>query len=273
MIGDVLAEYAKEKQTILEPIIYKNILGHIKRLAVYWAALPVSAIKQSTCVAYLNTRKAKVCAREELIFLRAAIRLDHKHGRLTEVPHVWVPPPASARERFLTRHEVAKLLWAARKSTNHENLCLFIRMALYTASRKRAILDLRWPKVDKENIDFRKAKQTNKRRGIKKIHVKIKTALKAARRRGTELGYVFHINGKPVKDIRTSFKTACMRAGLKDVSPHTLKHTSISWMVQKGTALFDVSQYADHTTTKMIEKTYGHLRPEHQKRPHEGLMK
>jgi ribosomal protein S3 len=40
-----------------------------------------------------------------------------------------------------------------------------------------------------------------------------------ARRRGTELGYVLHVNGKRIGDIKKGFAAACKRAGLLGVTP------------------------------------------------------
>lgn len=37
--------------------------------------------------------------------------------------------------------------------------------------------------------------------------------------------------GTPFRSIRTAFATACRRAGLKDVTPHVLRHTFASRLV------------------------------------------
>jgi integrase len=37
------------------------------------------------------------------------------------------------------------------------------------------------------------------------------------------------------KDIKKGFAAACDRAGIADVTPHTLKHTAATWLMQSGT--------------------------------------
>jgi integrase len=84
-----------------------------------------------------------------------------------------------------------------------------------------------------------------------------------ARRFGTDLGYVVSGDGAKVLDIKKGFVAAAARAGLADVSPHTLKHTSISWLMQAG---HDPWRVSDFTATSMdtILKVYGHHHPDHQ---------
>jgi len=62
--------------------------------------------------------------------------------------------------------------------------------------------------------------------------------LRRARRRGTDLGYVLHINGDRILDIKKGFAAACDRAGIEGVTPHTLRHTSATWLMQAGTDLW-----------------------------------
>jgi integrase len=49
-------------------------------------------------------------------------------------------------------------------------------------------------------------------------------------------------------------------AGLgRDVTPHTLKHTAISWMLWNGKTVWEVSEDTG-TSVKTIEDVYGHHR-------------
>jgi integrase len=76
------------------------------------------------------------------------------------------------------------------------------------------------------------------------------------------MGYVINRDGQSLGDIKKGFAAAVRRAGLgDDVTPHTLKHTAITWRLLAGVSIYDVSKlFATSITT--IEKTYGHISPE-----------
>jgi integrase len=65
-----------------------------------------------------------------------------------------------------------------------------------------------------------------------------------------------------VKRISKAFRRIAIEAGLPDVTPHTLRHTAISWALQRGTKAFDVADYFG-VSEEVIKRTYGHHDPEH----------
>lgn len=247
----------------------------------YWGALSVEAITKHTCRAYAEWRERAVgTVRRELSTLRAALNFAHEEGRLTRVPHVELPEPPQGRDRWLTHHEAAKLLGAARTGRSDVRLYLplYIMLALYTGARPGAILALRWPQVDLDNgrINFAKVgtRRTNKRKVIgQPIPRRLMTFLRLARRRGADLGYVVHDSGRPIRDIggawsgdadrpgNGSFGNACKRAGLVEVSPHTLRHTCGTWMAQRGVPLRDIGGWLGHTDARTTE-LYAHHHPD-----------
>ena len=206
--------------------------------------------------------------RRELTVLRAAINAAHRDGRLTRAVAVELPKPPPARERYLTRSEVARLLWAARQESRcRQHLPLFILMGLYTGRRKEALLSLRWPSVDLRPgglIDFRRhgEAETKKRRGQVRIPRRLMLHLRNARKRGSDLGHVINDRGEPIGDIKRSFQTACERAGLKGVTPHTLRHTCATWLMQEGVDKWKASGFLA-MSLDTLERVYGHHHPDH----------
>jgi len=55
------------------------------------------------------------------------------------------------------------------------------------------------------------------------------------------------------------FKPALDRAGLVDVSFHTLRHTTASLLISEGTPITTVSGILGHASTQMTLDVYGHL--------------
>jgi integrase len=243
-------------------------------LIEFWAQNTVADVSKETCRAYIQWRKrAPGTVRRELSTLRAALNFAFSEGRLTTVPFVLLPAKPDGKDRWLTKTEAAKLLNAARTSRADTRLYLplFIVTALYTGARKEAILSLRWPQVDLERrrIDFSPVgtrKTTKGKVRGQPIPDKLFTALRLAKRRGTDLGYVIHRNGDRIKDIGDSksgsFGRAAMAAGLHDVTPHTLRHTRGTWMAHKGVSMFDIAGWLGQSVERTTE-LYAHHHPDY----------
>ena len=70
-------------------------------------------------------------------------------------------------------------------------------------------------------------------------------------------------NGKPVKAIEKAFAHVVADAGLgPDVTPHVLRHTAATWMMQSGTSPWEAAGYLGMTVEMLLER-YGHHHPDH----------
>jgi integrase len=84
-------------------------------------------------------------------------------------------------------------------------------------------------------------------------------------RRWQRLGYQHAVewNGEPVGRISKAFRSACRKAGLGDeVSPHTLRHTAATWMMQNGVPTWQAAGFLG-MTEEIIRDVYGHHHPEY----------
>lgn len=265
----MLAEYAEEHgPNVAAP---ETIGYNMLPLLAFWGGKTVTDVHKANCQAYAAERRQSVkdgTIRRELSVLSAAIGHAHKSNRLDIRPHVWMPAPGPAKDRWLTRSEAAALLRAARaepKARGH--LPLFILLALYGAARSGAILSLKWSQVDLERgtIDWREPgrAETNKGRARIKMPRRLWLALKRVQR--ADIGHVIHIDGKPVGSIKRAFRTACKAAGLEGVSPHTLRHTSATWMAQAGVPIWEIAGYLGQSVQRTTER-YLHHHPDHMAR-------
>lgn len=145
-------------------------------------------------------------------------------------------------------------------------LPLFILLGLYSAARRDAILTLRWPQIDfaRGLIDLNPAGRVQTKKGRAKIPAprRLLTFLRLAKRRGGDLGPVLHIDGRMIGSVKKSFAAACKRAGLAGVSPHTLRHTSATWMAQSGVDLWKIAGYLGQTVAATTER-YAHHHPDY----------
>ena len=248
-------------------------IGHcIDALLDFWGDRPVSFIKGETCRRYEARRgRAPGTVRRELGCLSAAVNYCVREGFLTHAPPVTLPAKPPPRERWLTRSEAAALLGAARAEPKARlHLPLFILIGLYTGARRSAILGLRWTPnteggwvdLERGRIDFNPVAhvQTNKRRARVPIPRRLMTFLRYARARAT-CDYVVSCEGRKVASVKRSFATALHGAGLDDVTPHTLRHTATTWLVQRGVPLWQVAGFVG-ASVETIERVYAHHAPD-----------
>jgi integrase len=264
-VTDVLADYAQERgPDISAPW---RIGAAVKALVPFWRERAVGDVTRETCRAYVAARgRSAGTTRRELGVLRASINHAHRCGRVTRVVAVHLPERPESRDRWLDRREAARLLRAAlREPRVRLYLPLFILIGLYTGARKQAILSLRWSQIDLAagRIDFNTpgARRTNKRRARIPVPVKLLGHLRRARVRGTELGFVVNDAGARLRDVKRGFNSACRRAGLAGVSPHVLRHTCATWLMQRGVKLWEAAGFLG-MTPEMLERVYGHHHPD-----------
>ncbi len=267
LITDLLTDYAESKsETVASP---ERIGFAIGPLAQFWEARFASAVTPETCRAYGRWRgKSDGTVRRELGVLRAALNHAHREGRLSRQVPVELPNSPEPKDRWLTRAEAARLIKAAMRSSKARlHLPLFILIGLYTGKRSEAILSLRWTDVDFDNrrIDFNPPgrKRTTKRRPKNPIPPRLLPHLLRAKRRGSDIGPVVHIDGKPVGSIKKAFAAACLRAGLVGVTPHTLRHTCATWLMQSGIDPWEASGFLG-MSRETLERVYGHHHPDYQ---------
>jgi integrase len=270
MVAEVLDLYGEEHAPGVSD---KARIGYaIAALLSYWEANTVADVTKETCRGYARFRgRAPATVRRELGTLRAAINYAHGEGRLSRVVHVELPAKSQGKDRWLTRSEAAALLWQAvtARSDVRLYLPLFIVLALYTGARKGAILSLRWHQVDltRNRINFaQEGPTTNKRRAHIPIPRKLALFLRLAKRRGSDLGFVINDAGRQILDIgdgkHGSFGKAVARAGLLNVTPHTLRHTCGTWMAQKGVPLWQIGGWLGHSDARTTA-LYAHHSPDH----------
>lgn len=280
-VTEVLDIYAREHAPLTAA---PQRIGYaVDSLIRFWGNLTLADVKGETCRRYARSRVRSYkdgstrplsdgTTRRELNVLQAAINYCLREGYITHAPRVTLPAKPPARERWLTREEAARLLWAAWRSPKSRHLARFILIALYTGTRKDAILRLGfmpnthggWIDVDNHLIYRRGAaeRETAKRRPPLRMPDRLAAHCRRWRARGDV--WVVHIRGQRLADIQTAFEHACERAGLSGVTPHTLKHTAITWAMQRRMSVDTASAYFG-TSRETILRTYWHHNPDFQK--------
>jgi len=254
----------------------------------WWGRKTLADVRGQSCRDYVEWRTKQTgrhgrrvsesTARHDLKTLRAAIYYyNGEYGPLPSLPKVTMPEQAPAKERWLTRQEAARFVKAAYRLGSWHVL-RFLLIGLYTATRKGALLSLRWlPSTNGGWIDiehgliYRSARgeaQTKKRKPPVRIPAKLLPWLKRWKAEDERHGWthVIHWDGVGIDQMRRSFGTVRKAAGLgPDVTPHTLRHTAITWQLQAGVDHWTVAGWAG-LTVEMIDRVYGHHAQSYQRK-------
>lgn len=66
-----------------------------------------------------------------------------------------------------------------------------------------------------------------------------------------------------VNSVKTAFESAVRLAGLGPrISPHTLRHSAATWLMQKGADLWQAAGYLGMSLDVLLN-TYGHHHPDY----------
>ena len=266
-VAEVLDDYEREH---VEPRVgdKKRSKETVAFLRYFFGPLQVRDINHDIVSRYCALRAAGKIGqkskgpthRRDLSILVAAINHARKHRRIegADIPYIDLPEAGAPRDRWLTHEELARLLEASQRYTRCYR---FVMLAYYTASRKTALETLTWFQVDlaagKIALDKPGARKTKKRRPVVPISPKLMPMLREAfAQKSNE--WVLCNPG----NIHTTFSGACERAGLEAVTPHTLRHTRATHLLQGGVDPWAVAGLLGDTVDTVL-RVYGHHCPDH----------
>jgi integrase len=272
---DVAAKHGRPKETA----------ARLDRILDHFGDKALSYLNRQTCDEYVKARGHVAAARRELEDLRAAIRYHWEEGLCSAVTPVVLPAKSLPRERWLTRNEAARLLWAAWRLRQRwrgqrssrpiaKHVARFVIAGLHTGTRAGAIygaalrptIGRGW--IDAEHGVFYRQPAGKRRTNKRQPSIRMPPRFLAHVRRWTRLrlamNFLIEWEGEPVKRINKAFRAAVRAAGLgKDVTPHTLRHTAITWQAQLGVPVHEICGFFG-LTREVFEEVYGHHHPDYQ---------
>lgn len=181
---------------------------------------------------------------------------------------------AEQAKRFLAALEGEPLFWQT-----------YVQVLLFTGLRRGEALGLRWADVDTDSMVLKVDKnvtidkdspdgyaitttKTGKSRTVPIPERLLSMLLKLKRERETELQlklmpttFIFCRTGEPAKPLYLTSPTRWMkrfteRHGLKDVSPHDLRHTAATLMLAGGAQLKDAQAIMGHADVSTMLRFY-----------------
>jgi integrase len=203
----------------------------------------------------------------ELLTLRAAIRWAVKEKWPVEEPYIPAPRQPTPRTRWLTKEEARRLIDAAEAF----HVKVFLSLALHTAARAGALLELTWDRVDLAAglVDLGPA-PGGKGRAVIPINDELRPVLEEARQAAT-CPFVVEFAGRQVGSVKTGTRAAARRAVLPGVTPHVLRHTAATWMAIAGVPMREISIVLGHSSEHVTEKVYAKYSPDYLRRAVKAL--
>lgn len=235
-----------------------------KAILPHFGAMRPEDMSAKTCRAYMEARtkagRKPGTVWTELNHLQNVFNWASGQNLIKKAPTVEKPPKPPPRNRRLTQDEVRTLI----QSAGSPHIEIAIALMAYTAGRIGAILELTWDRVDlkKNMIDLSNPDETGRRKGRATVPInrELRPYLVKAKA-GAITDYVVEYNGGQVGSIKKGFGRAVKRAGLEDVTPHTLRHSAASTMAEKGIRIEDIARVLGHSDSRTTERIYAKVRP------------
>lgn len=285
-IGELWELYLADRKA--DGKVTANMEFHWKALSPRFGLMVPDDVTADVCRDYAKTRRAVGKSQgtvwTELTQLRTALNWSVKRKILDRPTfYVWVPLKPKPKKDPLTEAEALRLIDACVMP----HVRVFVILALTTAGRTRALLELTWDRVhlDTGIIDLKVhrmvdwlEKKVQKGRAVVYMNDLLRKTLLSAKA-GALTDYVIEWDGEPVGCIRKGFMAAVERAGLgehiKDpenpersifvthVTPHLLRHSAASWMEEAGVPMSQISRFLGHEDEKTTRKIYAKPRAKH----------
>ena len=232
-------------------------------VAFFGKDLLVSRIDATGVDAFVRKREAAGAAQgtvhKELVTLRGILRVAARRGEFRGDPRTVMPIGYSAgytpRTTTITPEQLAHLLTEL-PPHRAAALCFFVA----TGARKRELARARVDDLDLDRgfVRLRGTKTKNAERWIP-ITPLARPFLERAKRDADGWdGALFSSWDSPYKLL----SRACVRAKVPRVTPNDLRRSFTTWLQERGVANEHLAKLLGHTSTAMVDKVYGHARPE-----------
>jgi len=263
---------------------YPSVVNNLK---TYFGKKRVSEVTREHSLEYARMRRkaqigrsqaAEGTIRHELQKLRACMRfmceaIEPREKRISRdlIPFIELPSPSPPRNRVLTTDEIYRLreflgdlVWNGQgreKTDRLSKISRFVFIAMETAQRKSAILQLRWDQIDldKNLIHFLPAGklQTTKRRPALPISSRLRPILERSRKESVSEW----VCDNP-RDVHEQIKRVGQELDIDGLSAHVFRHTWATRAVESGVPLEKVAAFLGDSIDT-VRENYIHLSPDY----------
>ena len=226
----------------------------------------VNELDNTVVESYVNYRIGKVknsTINNDLTMLKAVFYKAQRLKLIKDNPFVGVSelPVVKKKHFFYTREQIESIFkFIPERYKPH------FTILLETGIRAGELALLHWLDVDFENrylnITSRRSESKMRARSIPLSDNCIEAFQERERLKESDILIFSSKSGKAIhrNTLRNVWVRAKIKAGIRDGSVHSLRHTFASWYVQAGESLYELKELLGHSSIKMTE-IYAHLAP------------
>lgn len=269
----VQSEYLPHCKGVHTSETYSSGCDLASRVLPFFCKKPLRAITTGDILKFIDQRlqsptrfgrpRMPATVNREFRFVSAALSEAFRRGYIDRNP---------ARGIKSLRERNDKLRWLSEQE-EHRILALspsflkpMILVCLNTGLRRKELLNLKWADVDYENRLVRIPHSKNGKTRYLPMNESLEGVLRhmppfVGKDGSSPFVFVNPDTGFPYRDISHSFKRVCRRAGLDDVTLHTLRHTFASRLAQADVQPTVIQQLLGHGSLQVTMR-YAHLAPQ-----------
>ncbi|MDE0715164.1 MAG: site-specific integrase, partial [Gammaproteobacteria bacterium] len=164
-------------------------------------------------------------------------------------------------KRFLSEEEFHRLGKALAETENRGisiHAIAAIRLLLLTGCRKNEILTLKWNEVDLEAGTLKLSDSKTGSRTVPLSPEAVEVLSGIPRMDGNPWVIPGKAEGKPMQNLRTSWRSLCKRAGIEDMRIHDCRHSFASRALALGESLPAIGKLLGHSQVETTAR-YAHL--------------
>jgi integrase len=171
------------------------------------------------------------------------------------------------RVRYLTEDEEQRLFEAM---GDNEQLIDIVTIALHTGMRRGEIFNLKWFDLDFDRAVIHVRKTKTKLNRVVPMNRRVREVFNK-QKRSSEYVFTSVKTGGRLMDVKKSFNTARLQAGIPDFQLRDLRHSCATRLSDRGEELVTVAEILGHTDIRMT-KRYSHGMHERKRQALEKLV-
>jgi len=253
-------EYAANGRRSADRLVFS--LAHLRAFFTDFA--PARSITSDRVLRYIRHRQDEGAANgsinRELAALKRMFRLGEISGKVARRPHVEMLEERNVRTGFFEEPAFRAVL-----AHLPEDLQAVVEVAYLTGWRVASeLLTRQWGHVDFKAgwLRLEPGETKNQEGRMFPLIPALRAVLERQHRRTVEIEkatgriipWVFHRNGRPIKDFRTAWRLACKVAGLPGRIPHDFRRTAVRNLERAGVSRSAAMKMVGHRTEAIYRR-------------------